>query len=90
MFPNPHTHRGHALSVPPEAEVEVAESVPGEAVRPALQHHGGRLVELHHAAQHGAEDGLVTLVIDTLLQRHVDRVVPPGTRACEIKLYYNN
>ena len=59
---------------------------PPPCVRPALQHHGGRLVELHHAAQHGAEDGLVTLVIDTLLQRHVDRVVPPGTRAWEINL----
>ena len=35
-----------------EGEVEAAEPVPREGVRPALQHNGAGLVQLHHPGYH--------------------------------------
>lgn len=41
-------HELHALGVAFQGQVEAPETIPGEGVRAALKHDGGRLVTLHN------------------------------------------
>uniref|UniRef100_A0A6B0V7H8 Putative secreted protein n=1 Tax=Ixodes ricinus TaxID=34613 RepID=A0A6B0V7H8_IXORI len=52
-------HKLGALAVALQGQVEAAQSVPRERVRPALEHHCARLVHLHHLRDERLEDALV-------------------------------
>ena len=56
-------------------EVEAPESVSGEGVGSALKDDGARLEDVHHFGDEGLEEGVVGVVVDAVVQRHVERVV---------------
>ena len=74
-------HRRHALAVTSETEVEVAESVPGEAVRPGLEDDHRRLVVSHHTLHNRQKYILIVFIIYSLSQGNIDRVKLARARA---------
>jgi len=61
-----------------DREVEQPEAVARKRIRAALQHNHFRVIRSHDFSHDRLEDLLVAVVVDAVLQRYVDRTVPPG------------
>jgi hypothetical protein len=58
-----------------DGEIEAAESIARQTVGAALKHHGLRIEKLHHGPNDGLKNGVVAVVVDSVVERHVHRVV---------------
>lgn len=58
-----------------QRQVEASQSIAGETVGAALQHHGARLELVHDLLNDWAEDGPEALVVHAVVQGAVDRAV---------------
>jgi hypothetical protein len=76
----------HAIGVPVHAQVEAAQSVPGETVAAALEDNGFWPVVCHDSFNGGFEDVLVGLVRDAVAEREVDGIVLASSNANVAKL----
>ena len=72
-------HELHALGVAFNGHVKAAQSVSGQGIGSALQHHGGGLVGFHDFGHDGYKSVLVTLIIDTVAHGEIDSVVLSAT-----------
>ena len=68
-------HKLHAAGVALDGEIEAAQSVSGQRVRPALQHHRARVVKLHDFGHDRRKNLLVTGVVHAVAEREIDGVV---------------
>lgn len=57
------------------AQIEASQPVTRKRITTALQDYRSRLVVFHDPADGGLEDALVTIVVDAISEREVDRVV---------------
>jgi hypothetical protein len=65
----------YALAVTLDGQIEATEAISGEGVGAALQHDCVGLKRFHHLGYDGFENAFVTVVVDAIAQRNVDRVV---------------
>ena len=58
-----------------QREIETTKPVARQRIGPALKNDGVGLVGFHHFAHHWLEDGFVGIIVDSIAQREINRIV---------------